>query len=277
MNQYRFKISAGNLVKVTDTLKDNTGAVLDLTGCTVLFLFQGPGVNFQGSAVVASDPTTGVVTYTFAAGQTDVVGDYVAQWEVNNATAGTSVAAPQCPFQFQILPGVPITLPTIFTKLSDFVDDIRAVVGDFKKQVYEDSAIISVMRTQLRLGKIREYPHGHSEGHPTVWGLNADGMTLNPAITNTDIVAYGLLVYRTAHTLILPNQQAYAYRTRAMSEKFGEARDFLFELQDVLYGLENGSGVYANISGLRNWLFAINGIWVWSYLQAEVNVDLSFH
>jgi hypothetical protein len=33
----------------------------------------------------------------------------------------------------------------------------------------------------------------------------------------------------------------------------------------------------ASITGLRASLFAVNGIWVWSYLQAEQNINLSFN
>ncbi|MDE2107416.1 MAG: hypothetical protein KGL39_60025, partial [Patescibacteria group bacterium] len=174
-------------------------------------------------------------------------------------------------FAFQIIPVLPMTQPASFTKLSDFYDDIRALTGDFKKRLYEDSAIRDTMRTMLRLGRVKT--EDCTGG--TRWLPGPDGNTITPAIGPNDVVPYSLLVYHAAHALVLPNMESYSYRTRELSERFGERKDFLFNLQNVLHELENGEGIWSNITGLRSWLFTVNGIWVWSYLQTETNIDLS--
>ena len=261
-----FKIAAGNLPTLTDTLTDDSGPV-DLTGATVVFAFQGPGVSYSQPATITG-ATAGTVQYTFLAGQTAVTGLYEGQWQVTEA-GGNVRAFPSCPFEFEITPMLPVPPVTQCSKLSDLFDDVRALTGDFDRQLYEDSAIANVMRMKLRLGVVRQDCRR--------WTVGPDGQTISPAILDTDTHAYGVLIYHTALTLVAPNIAAYSYRTRAASERFGEARDFLAEMKNALYELENGDGVWATVTGLRSTLFAVNGIWAWSYLQAQNNIDLSFH
>jgi len=269
-----FKIVQGNLPLLTATLTDAAGAPVVLTGCTVAFAFQlapqGTGIT---AAATVTDALNGKVSYQFAAGQTAAPGFYRGQWRVANGPALTLY--PACGyFDFEIIGALPLAAAS-FDKLADFYDDIRAVAGDLgRRKIYEDGAIAGMMRHQLRMKRVRQERRA---GGCTVWTLTPDIMGLAPAITNDDTLAYALLVYHTAHQLVLPNLEAYSYRTRALAERFGERKDFLFVLQNTLYDLENGEGAYANVSGLRNWLFAVNGIWVWSWLQAEQNIELSFH
>ena len=239
-------------------------------------LFQGPGVESVSPAVIA-DAANGVVQYRFNPGETDVPGDYYGEWQVTEpdpglAPGGNVTTHPPGGFEFQIEPALPVTLPASFTKLSDLFDDVRALTGDFKKRVYEDTAIRDAMRLILRLGRVHSE---HDCRGGMVWRLGPDGNTIAPAIGAGDVLAYSLLVYHAAHTLVLPNMQGYSYRTRELSERFGEQKDFLFNLQNVLHELENGEGIWSNITGLRSWLFNVNGIWVWSYMQTETNINLS--
>lgn len=261
----------------TDAVTDLTpGAVpdldpVDLTGAAVALLFEGAGTAYSPAATILV-PAEGTVQYTFTAPQTALPGVYRAQWRITAAGGAVTTARP---FEFEIRAAVAVPDVTQFTRLSDLYDDIRALTGDFQKQVYEDSAIASVMRTQLRLGRVKT--EGECHRGRTRWTVGPDGMTLVPAILGTDIRAYSLLVYYSALTLVTPNLAAYSYRTRAMSERWGEQKDFLAELKNALYDIEDGEQSWANVTGLRSWLFAVNGIWVWSYNQAEANIDLSFH
>lgn len=286
--EFKFKLAVGDQLLVQDTIEaslaagltefassgaldPDDGGPLNLTGATVQFLAQGPGVQIQDPATV-TDAVNGKVQYRFQPGQTAVAGDYCGQWQVTDA-AGNVLTWPPKPFLFQIVPGALAALPASFTKLSDLVDDVRAVTGDFKKVVYDDDAILRIMRVQLRLGRIKE---AVGPCQYTRWMLGPDNQTITPAITPQDIKAYSLLVYHSAKALIEPDIAAYSYRTRAMSERFGERRDFLFDLENTLYDLESGEGIWSDVTGLRSWLFTINGIWVWSYLQIDQMVDLYY-
>ena len=274
--EFKFKIASGDRPLLSDSLRSATSgngggdpAPQDLTGCTVKLLFQGAGVEFASPASI-TDAVNGGVQYRFQSGETDVPGDYYGEWQVTDAY-GNITTYPPAGFEFQIVPALPVTPPTSFTKLSDLFDDVRALTGDFKKRVYEDTAIRDVMRLMLRLGRVK---NDDCTGG-TVWRLAADGNTITPAIGPDDVLAYSLLVYHAAHQLVLPNMEGYSYRTRELSERFGEKKDFLFNLQNVLHELENGDGIWSNITGLRSWLFSVNGIWAWSYMQAETNINLS--
>ena len=276
-----FKISQGNLPTLTDTLTDDTGALIDLTGATVGLNFQQvPAGTAYAATATVTNATGGNVQYQFVAPQTAVTGEYQGQWLVSDAGGGVR-SVPTRPFRFEIIAAVPTPPATQFARLPDLFDDVRAITGDFKKRLYEDSAIASVMRVVLRRHQVSDgrYGGGWRGGclpPAGLWLLGADGLSISPPIENTDVQPYMKLVYNTALTLVTPNLAAYSYRTRALSERFGEQRDMLAELKNLLYELENDQA-WANISGLRSWLFAVNGIWMWSYMEAENNIDLSFH
>ena len=268
--EFRFKLAAGDQPLLTGTIGSGNGGsdptALDLTGCTVRFLFQGPGAQTAAAATVVDAPN-GRVQYRFLAADTAVPGDYTGEWQVTDAGGNVTTYPPEG-FEFQIVPALPAPQVTQFTRLSDLYDDVRAITGDFGRRLYEDSAIRSVMMTVLRQGRVK--------ADCRRWTLAPDCLGISPAILNTDIQAYSLLVYHTALILVTPNIAAYSFRTRALSERFGEQRDFLAELKNTLYDLED-EGAYATVTGLRSTLFAVNGVWVWSYLQAQNNIDLSFH
>lgn len=76
-------------IPFTATLKDNTGAVVDLTGATVTFVMSlfrrgapvtPPKVN--AAATIVSPPTLGQVKYTSGATDLDTVGTYFVEWKV---------------------------------------------------------------------------------------------------------------------------------------------------------------------------------------------------
>lgn len=61
------------------------GVALDLTSCTVAFKMRLCGAStlkVNAAATVVGVPTTGVVEYTWAAGDTDTPGRYDAEFEV---------------------------------------------------------------------------------------------------------------------------------------------------------------------------------------------------
>ena len=280
-----FTIGQGNTPKIVDTLANENG-VLDLTGMTAQFIIQGEGgVSFTRAATV-ENAALGQVSYQFVSADSASPGDYLAQWSL--ATAASPPVIQTFPsdgyLRFTVQPGLPFTLPTALARLSDYFDDVRAVTGDHKARRYEDAAIERVMRVVLRGGRVPitapGRPHrwdgdqadaggfglsyegpplglGHQSGH---YQLGADRRSITPPIPNTDVKAYLLLVYHTAKLLLLPNVKAMSYRTRAVSERFGEQTEFLVELENVLFELENGTQCYTEVRGLRAWVFSLAGL-----------------
>lgn len=65
-------------------LKDGNGVAVNLTGATVKFMMWAPGAAAikVNAAATITDATTGKVSYTPSATDTDTPGDYIAEWQV---------------------------------------------------------------------------------------------------------------------------------------------------------------------------------------------------
>ncbi len=241
-----FSIGQGNTPKIVDTLSDESGPV-NLTGMTVKFILQGEGgVNFTRTGGI-EDAASGKVNYQFVAEDSATPGDYLAQWQLTIGPV-TRTFPSEGYLAFKVRPGLPFTSPGSLSRLSDFYDDIRAVTGDHKSRRYEDSALARVMTVNLRGGRVPGY------------ALGSDGRSLTPVMPDTDVSAYLLLVYHTAKMLLLPNVKASSYRTRAVSERFGDQRDFLVDIEQVLFQVENGGQTYTNVRGVRSWVYSLCGL-----------------
>lgn len=77
------------LPKLRAALTDSTGAALDLTGATVGFRMRargtGTAVVLTGTAAAVTPATSGVVEYTWGAGDTATPGVYDAEWVLTYA------------------------------------------------------------------------------------------------------------------------------------------------------------------------------------------------
>lgn len=240
-----FKIGQGNTPKLVDTLSDESG-VVDVTGMTVKFILQGPGVSFTRDGSIEDGPN-GKVSYQFVAEDAAVPGDYQAQWQL---TAGsvTRTYPGEGYIQFSVNPALPLGPQTGMGRLADFLDDVRAVLGDHKGRRYQDSSLEKVMRVVLRGGQVPGYVLGN------------DRKTISPAIPNEDVTAYMLFVLHTAKMVLMPNARSSGYSTRALKERFGDQKDFIFDLEQQLFELENGAQTYSNVCGVRRWLFELSGL-----------------
>jgi len=71
--------------------------------------------------------------------------------------------------------------------------------------------------------------------------------------------------------------EAYPYRTRALRTRFGERKEFLFALQNVLYELEDGQGTLVNVNALQEPAVRYQRDLGLNFNQAELNAELSVH
>jgi hypothetical protein len=251
-----FRITQGNTPVINDTLTDAAGQAVNLAGATVQFCFTGNGVSAQLDAEVVNSGT-GAVRCALSALETAVPGVYRAQWVV---TQGESVLSyPTDPLEFEIVAAVGVVPPANVSQLTEFCDPVRAILGDYKRVRYEDGAILSVLRTMLRMGRVPGY------------ALTPDTRSVQPAIGNADVRAFALLVYHASKTLFMPDMAEYSYKTRAMSERFGEQRHFLFELQNALYELEFPE-MFTSFQSYYSWVNSISGIDVWA-LMTDMKVN----
>lgn len=275
---------------VTDIIRDGNGAVVDLTGAAVQFVFQANGTLNTRTALVV-DAVNGVVAYTFATGETNTAGAYLAQWIV---TAGSAVNVypimdPGGVFQAtatdvlmkwpdgswhrisrktnsgQFLwdveqqstqPAGWIEFAVVsaigVTLLSDVYEPLRAILGDLHptEHQYPDSGLDMMMRSMVKLGKINQ--------GGAVYTVTPNNRSIQPQIPDGNALA--LLVYHSAVAILLPNAAAYRFRQRALSESFGEQTRFLFTLENTLFDLVNPNGGFATVQNFYGWVNAQAGL-----------------
>lgn len=264
-----FVIAQGNLPKVIDTLFGSasidahngpSGAPpLDLTGCTVQFIFQSGAGTFASSAQILN-ATGGQVSYTFAAGQTDSLGTYQAQWKVTFSN-GQVLNLPGRFIYFDIVDAVPVAVAlSTVTPVRMTIEPVRALLGDFPRHGiyrYEDSAVAKIVRALVQMGELDGY------------GLTPDLSGITPVILNPKI--FGVLIYKAAKRLLLPHAAAYGYRMRAMSESFGEQKGFVADLENALYDLQNPT-MFGSYQSFYSWLGGVTGLDVWT-MMTQMKVD----
>jgi len=251
-----FYMTRGNLLpKITATLKGDSAAV-DLTSCTVKFEFEGNGVSKSFAATI-TDATAGKVEYTWQAADTDVLGLYNAKWEVT-FPGGSKLHFPNDKYiTFEIVDEVPsITLPSDRTLLAELREPVRAFLGDHNEEVpmFESIAIDKVVRSLVVCGRFPGY------------AITPDRNGITPRIVDAPVM--GLLVFKACEAFVLPDAGHYSYRTRALSESFGDRKLFVMELKNAIADLEgNGpGGMFSCMQTFTGWVRGVTGLNIWEHM-----------
>lgn len=259
-----FRISQGDTTLIQATLTDGDGAAVNLTGATVTFRFQcaAAGVAVEVAALIL-DAGAGQVAYQMTPTASATPGVYQAQWSAtfndgsvrtfptssisNDETNGRYIV-------FEIVPTVPMNPEAGITLISDTFEGLRVILGDRSAQFrkYNDDTLSATVRTVLRMGGLQGYRVAP----------NQRGIT--PAIVKPR--DFGILLYKAAKLIVLPDAGEYAYKTRAISERFGDQKIFVFELQNQLYDLENDGGVFRTWQSFYGWVNSLTGMNVWSLM-----------
>ncbi|HEX3800246.1 MAG TPA: hypothetical protein VH413_16240 [Verrucomicrobiae bacterium] len=272
-------LTQGNLPLISATLHGPTCAIVDLTGCTVQFVFEqklgpiipgGTGNNspftFTANATVVGSPANGQVSYQFVSGQTNLPGEFEAQWLVTNtATSAVTVYPVSNAFSrstvihFEIKAPLPVASPQTIVQIQQLRVPVRVTLGDFDKSFpnYSDEAIDDVVRTKLMCGEVPGQK------------LGMDRKSILPGITQPCDLAR--LMYKAALTFKAPETAQYSYRTRAIEEKFGREDFFIRELQNAIYELDNGR-MFDSFQSFYGWVNALRGLDIWG-LMTDMNVN----
>ncbi len=229
---------------VNPTVADDQGYELDLTG----------GADQVRVATVVDAPS-GLVEYILTAADTSVAGLYHAQFQF---TTGSG--------QLQLFPATgwidllveDYAAPSSFQALTDFCEPIRAIMGDFTSPYqFEDAALTSVVRSAVRMGRATGY------------GITGDGQSITPPVTKPCDLA--LISYWCARMLLGPTMKSSSWRTRAMSTREGSQLDFMLELENIIYYMENPT-MLSSFQSYYAWVNSLAGINVWG-LMTEMKVQ----
>ena len=219
---------------LTDSLTNADGTAFNLTGFTVKLRYQNLRTNRVAirDATITGLPTAGTVSYAWNTLDATDIGDCRGQWIVTKTSTLQVQSFDEFDFKLY-LPSSSIQNITAFRPY------IRTLLGDNNPDVKEYAAeqIDDAVRLVINLGKV-----------PDV-SLTADGMNLTPAVlpdpTDTDkTLAWSRVVLHAASRFILANGNAYAFRTRALSEVFGEQREMVFDILNQIVEMEFSEQAY---------------------------------
>jgi hypothetical protein len=260
------KITAGSSVRILGQLG------MDLTRLTVNFLFEqadavsadsaGFVVALAGSqvqtrsAVVVGNPSLGQAAYVLTSTDTMTPGRYRAQFQVSSAEGPMLYFPAQDWIWFDVADFV---APTTYSALVDFYEPVRAVMGDFRRPFkFEDASLASVVRSMVRTGKIGPR-----------YTISPDALSVQPAVIRVQDLA--ALTYWSARTLLGPQLRGESWATRGLKARRNDQRDFLFEMENILYDIENPTQM-ASFQSYYSWVNSLAGINVWG-LMTEMKVE----
>lgn len=218
-----------------DQLLRPDGTPEDLTGIqSVKLNYQNlrTGAVGSGGATVVQPATDGNVDYQWVAADVANVGDYIGDWEVKFADGKTAHYPNDGQhFEFRIAPSA--SAPMAIAAFRKF---IRTMLGDSGPDIFQFSAdeLDDAVRLTVNLGRA------------TGVSLTADGLGLTPTVSPADpaqALNWAKIVYHSAKLFIMPNASSSSFRTRGLSEHFGESKERVFELLNEIYELDNGVGV----------------------------------
>jgi hypothetical protein len=259
------KIASGTAVRLLGQLGVN------LTGLAVSFAFEqvnptaadssGYVIGLAGSQTqtrVATivDAPSGLAAYTLTSSDTMVPGQYRAQFSFTDNTGMQRYfpAAGWIWFEVQ-----EFAAPTLFSSLSDLCEPVRAIMGDFRRPFkFEDGAIMGVVRTVVRCGHLGAR-----------YGISADAMSITPPLTRAS--DFALAVYWSARTLLRPQVRGEMWGTRGLKMRRNDQRDFLLELENLVYYTENPQQL-ASFQSYYSWVNSLAGINVWG-LMTQMKVQ----
>ena len=301
MNLSPASLVQGSTPVMTDVLLDANGAPVDLTGATVVFVYQGGGnVVCQSRPATITDALAGAVAYQFQPDETNALGIYLAQWQVTFADNTQQIFPPatgvfqatrdnvlmkwpdgtwhaverklvegqwiwdveQTPTSIGGWEEFSIVIGSDVTPVCNLFEPIRALAGDLHptEHLYEDATLASVVRSVVALGKLNVMG--------TLYTLTPDRRAITPALPDARTLALGVL--HSVKYLLRPNMAGSSYRTRAISESFGNQRDFLWDLNNEIWDMENPNGACATFQNFYGWVNATTGLNIYA-LMTDMN------
>ncbi len=248
----QFNIRQGDLDPVLgDTLLGTDGLPYDLSGVESITLNlrsleDGSVRSLTAEALTPS--TAGKVNYDWASGDTDTAGEFDGYWLGTFASRPISFSDANN-FRLKVIPKFAAPAANV-TAISDLYSMLRHLLGDQDPcvQQYTDATLMAAVQTMVRMGKANTATQ--------VYTLTADRLFISPMLADANALA--LLIYETVLSFVAGRARGYSYRTRALSESFGDWRTYTRELHDNIYGLRNGD-MFASMSNYQNWLTVVLG------------------
>ena len=118
------------------------------------------------------------------------------------------------------------------TPILDFREPLRTILGDTHPTIkrYQVDQLDLSVKLVVQLGKAP--------------GIEVSGTDLTPSVTPTNDEAenWAKILFHAAKRFILPAAAAWSFRTRALSQSFGDKRELVFDILSEIYALDASEG-----------------------------------
>lgn len=140
------------------------------------------------------------------------------------------------------------------TLLSEFRDPLRLLLGDMdplENYQFTDDHLERGVRAVFQCGL---QPTEDNSATTAEYALNDAGTAISPTVPSGD--DFALIAYRAAKLLVMGQDGAISYRTRALSvnDRGDRKKDLMRELELLIHRIEGGLCVFASQRSFVLWL-----------------------
>ena len=157
------------------------------------------------------------------------------------------------------------------TAITSFRRPVRVILGDRDPSVqrYSDQAIDDAVKTVMQLAKpsLAGFALTPDESGITPDLIAAAGTTVDPS-------KFALVIWHAVKLFVTPESAAYSYRTRAISESFGENKGRVSDVLMEIHNLENGATVDSR-QNYYAWISGMAGLPIWE-VMTDVHIRAPF-
>lgn len=150
-----------------------------------------------------------------------------------------------------------------------FLPPLRLMLEDWDATVpqrYPDTILTQGVQTIVQTGQLNNSIYSLPVGYT----LTPDRTGIQPDIADPNLFA--LAIDCTALLFLRPQRSRYGYRTRAISETFGDIHRYVEALEAEVHRLNNGEALFQGYQSYFSWLSGISGLPVGEIL-AQFDVE----
>lgn len=157
--------------------------------------------------------------------------------------------------------------------ICNFRRPLRILLDDWDCTVpfrYPNCILDDAVITMVQFGKLNEAACGHS----AIYTISPDNTGIDPDWSSnpTGYNIFALATYQTALMFLGPMRDKYSYKTRGVSESFGNLFRYVEKMEWDVHKLINGETLFRGYQSYYSWLSGVSGLPVGEIL-AEFNVE----
>jgi len=146
-------------------------------------------------------------------------------------------------------------------EIAKFRRPLRILLDDWDSSVpqrYPNQVLDDAVRSMVTLGKLNNSVYSAAAGY----SLTPDESGINPDWSDNSqgFNLFALGTYQTALLFLRPQRSRYSYKTRPISESFGDLYRHIETMEADIHRLENGEGLFSGYQSYYSWIGGIAGL-----------------